>query len=176
MKLTWFGGTTVRIHIGGAILVVDPEGAPDGIDAVELVSGADRIVHGDRGGVAVADPLSWRPPVAARLIDTEDDRARAEVWSLGGAALLVAAAGEPPLLLVWGDLPDMLGNWATMAVFVLVGEQLRERSDAVAQGIAPRLIVLAGAEDEIDLAFAALEGRLDGTGLVALEAGLALEI
>lgn len=38
MKLTWFGGTTLRIYIGGQILVAD---APP--DAGEIISGADRL-------------------------------------------------------------------------------------------------------------------------------------
>ena len=43
MKLTWFGGTTFRVYVGGKVLVVDAEGVPGGIDRTELVSGADRV-------------------------------------------------------------------------------------------------------------------------------------
>jgi L-ascorbate metabolism protein UlaG (beta-lactamase superfamily) len=42
MKLTWFGGTTLRIHIGGQILVSDPAYAPAAVEEAELVSGANR--------------------------------------------------------------------------------------------------------------------------------------
>lgn len=45
MKLTWFGGTTIRIYIGGQIFVVDPQLAPDDIDRAEAVSGADRVLR-----------------------------------------------------------------------------------------------------------------------------------
>ena len=43
MKLTWFGGTALRVYIGGDIVVVDADAAPQGIDRGELLAGADKI-------------------------------------------------------------------------------------------------------------------------------------
>ncbi len=60
MKLTWFGGTTMRLHIGGAMLVVDADGAPAQIDHTELLSGADRAFALDEDLPAV-DPASSSP-------------------------------------------------------------------------------------------------------------------
>jgi hypothetical protein len=176
MKLTWFGGTTVRIHIGGAILVLDPAGAPDGIDAAELVSGADRVIGSATGTMPAVDPLSWRPRPVPRLLDEDEQILVVNIWSLGSGALLVEGVGEPPLVLVPSELPETLGNWAEKAVFLVFGAEMVGNAAALAQGITPRLIVLAGTEDLVDETFAALGGRLQGTGLVSLEAGLALEI
>ena len=47
---------------------------------------------------------------------------------------------------------------------------------AVLADTPPRLIALAGNESAVDLAIPALRDALDGAGLVALEAGMALEI
>jgi len=44
MKLTWFGGTTLRVYVGGEIVVIDAGGAADGIDHGELVAGANHLV------------------------------------------------------------------------------------------------------------------------------------
>ena len=41
MKLTWFGGTTLRVYVGGAIVVVDADGAPE-------------FIHGDQHGLRYA--------------------------------------------------------------------------------------------------------------------------
>ncbi|MCS6762366.1 MAG: hypothetical protein MO846_10665 [Candidatus Devosia symbiotica] len=56
MKLIWFGGTMVRIHIGGVILVLDPAG----IDGAELVSGADIVVSDCGAALLPVDTAVWR--------------------------------------------------------------------------------------------------------------------
>ena len=176
MKLTWFGGTTIRIHIGGAILVADAEGAPEGIDRAELVSGAD-LVFATGGGLAAVDAGKWRPRQAARAIDDDGTLEPVEVWAVGEGAVLVDAVGEPPLLLVNGQVPR-LGRWAGEAVVVLFGDgaAMAGLGEALLDTAGPRLIALAGTEEAVDVAIAALRGRLDGTGLMALEAGLAVEV
>ncbi|MCY1543069.1 hypothetical protein D9M68_788630 [compost metagenome] len=91
--------------------------------------------------------------------------------------MLVDALGEPPLLLVAGELPR-LGWWAGDAVVVLFGDgaAMSALGRALLDGTPPRLIGLAGNEDDVDVAIIALREHLDGTGLVSLEARLALEI
>lgn len=177
MKLTWFGGKTIRIHIGGAILVVDPDGAPAGIDAAELVSGADRVIAGFGAGLPSADGAGWRTRPVPRLLDEGEELPAVETLSLGAGAVLVDAIGEAPLLLVNGAVPA-LGRWAETAVVVLFGDgpQLVTLGRTVLEERAPRLLALAGTEAAVDLVVPALRDVLDGTGLVALEAGLAVEV
>jgi hypothetical protein len=177
MKLTWFGGTTIRVHIGGAILVVDAEGAPGGIDAAELVSGAGVVIGGFGKGLPSVDAARWKPRRPPRLLDEGDDLPAVEAWLAGPGAVLVDAVGESPLLLVAGDLPA-LGRWAEGAVVVLFGDGvvLERLGSVVLDEAPPRLLALAGDEAAMDVAIPALRDRLDGTGLVALEAGMALEI
>ena len=177
MKLTWFGGTTIRIHIGGAILVVDPAGAPDGIDAAELVSGADVVITGFGAALASVDSRDWKPRKPPRLLDEGAVPPAVEAWRVGAGAILVDAVGEPPLLLVSGEVPP-LGRWAESAVVALFGpgDRLAALGNAILDDTPPRLLALAGDEAAIDTAIADLRDRLDGTGLVSLEAGLALEI
>src|SRR4051794_30457410 len=105
MKLTWFGGTTIRIHIGGAILVVDPAGAPQGIDAAELVSGADMVIAGFGRDLPAVEAAQWKPRKPPRLLDESEAPPAVEAWSAGAGAVLIDAMGEPPLLLVAGDIP-----------------------------------------------------------------------
>jgi len=173
MKLTWFGGTTVRVHIGGVILVVDPAG----IDGAELVSGADSVIGSFGAGLPAVDVAAWKPRKAPRLVDEGDVPATVETWSAGAGALLVDAIGEPPLLMVAGEVPA-LGRWVEDAVVVLFGDGagLIRLGRAVLEDRQPRLLALAGDEADIDAAIPALRDVLDGTGLVSLEAGLALEI
>lgn len=178
MKLTWFGGTTIRIHIGGAILVADALLAPAGIDAAELVSGADRVF-----GFAVSDEslpavdaTVWKPRRAPRPLE-DDSQVDVVVWRVGPGAVLVDALGEPPLLLVAAELPR-LGRWMGDAVVVLFGDgaAMSGLGEALLDVAPPRLIGLAGSEEDVDFAITALREHLDGTGLVSLEARLALEV
>lgn len=177
MKLTWFGGTTIRIHIGGAILVLDPQSAPQAIDAAELVSGADQVITAFGAQLDGIDGATWKPRKVPRLLDEGDAPAPVDAWSAGSGVVLIDAIGEAPLLLVSGSMP-VLGRWAETAVVVLFGDgaALVTLGTQVLAGRAPRLLALAGNEAAVDLAIEALRDRLDGTGLVALEAGLALEV
>lgn len=176
MKLTWFGGTTIRIHIGGAILVLDADGAPAGIDAAELVSGADVVIAGFGKALATVDSASWKPRKAPRLLDEGENLPAVEAWAVGAQAVLVDAIGEAPLLLVGGPMPE-LGRWAESAVIVLFGDGqgLVSMGTSLLGDRPPRLLALAASEAAVDLAIASIRPLLDGTGLVALEAGLALE-
>ena len=177
MKLTWFGGTTIRIHIGGAILVVDPAGAPNGIDAAELVSGADTVIAGFGAALPTIDISNWKPRKPPRLLDESDVPPTVDAWCAEAGAVLVDAVGEPPLLLVSGEIPP-LGRWSETAVVALFGpaDRLVALGNAILGGTPPRLLALAGDEAAIDAAITALRDRLGETGLVSLEAGLALEI
>jgi hypothetical protein len=175
MKLTWFGGTTLRLHIGGQILVMDAGGAPSNIDRAELVSGADSVFELTGPGLPAIEASSWKPR-RVRPLD-EETPLPVELLRAADDAVLVDATGEPPLLVASGAFPP-LGRWASEAVIVLFGSA----SSMIAAGkellanSSPRLIALAASDADIDLAIAALRDLLDGTSLVSLEAGLALEI
>jgi len=180
MKLTWFASTTIRIHIGGQILVADPDDAPASIDPRELVSGADR-----RFGLAAADPAlskvdpaQWRPRAVKSLLDQAPTDAEIKILSIGTRTVLIDAPGEPPLVLIASSEAPRFGRWADDAVVVLFGA----REGLVATGTVlldiarPKLIALAADEADVDVAVDELREHLDGAGLVSLEPGLALEV
>jgi hypothetical protein len=171
VKITWFGGETFRIQIGGQILVSGVRTVPNGVDRTELLSGVDLTINGDLNRV---DPALWRPRSAERLIDAEGRVRPVEVWSAGPGVILIDADDDRPLMLVNGEVPAA-GRWIARAVAILSGIDLAGRGKRMAE-LAPRLIALAGDDQEVDAAFAALGDRLDGTGLVALERGLAIEV
>lgn len=168
MKLTWFGGTTIRIHIGGIILVADAAGI-EGVDPDEVVSGADRVFA--VGELEKVDPAAWQPGRAGSMLD---GAAAVAVLGIEGGAI-IATPGEPPLVLAGAGLPR-LGRWGRDAVVVVFGDSADEMAADVLDAVGPRLIAIAASETVVDRAFAALRDRLDGTGLASLEAGLALEV
>lgn len=169
MKLTWFSGTTLRVHIGGSILVSDPAGI-NGVDPDELVSGADRIFALGEGLERV-DPAIWQPARAGAMLDAAPE---VQVFGIEGGAI-VSVAGEAPLVLMTGPLPR-LGRWGRDAIFVVFGDEADRLAAAVLDAIGPQLIAIAALEPVVDRAFAALAAQLEGTGMVALDAGLALEV
>ncbi|HEY9010049.1 MAG TPA: hypothetical protein VIN06_03435, partial [Devosia sp.] len=114
MRLTWFGGTTFRIHIGGRMLVVDAEGAPDWVDATELVSGADKVFafSDDLPGV---EARKWAPRKVGALIDQGAELPEVLVFRLAEDAVLIEALGEAPLVIATGEVPEA-GRWGREAV------------------------------------------------------------
>lgn len=173
MKLTWFGNDTFRLHAAGAIVVVEGEGALPGVDRTELVSGADLVVA--FAGAAGGASGDWKPRAPLRMLEVDEAMRQPEVVRLGQGALVVDADGEAPLVLAREEFAAA-GRWLGQAVVVLIGEGLAGRGGTLLERAAPRLIALAGAESEVDAAFEALRDRLDGTGLIALERGLAVEV
>ena len=173
MKLTWFGRTALRVYLGGQIVVVDPDAAPPGVDRGELLAGADRIVAAGEV-LPQIDPGTWRAKAMPRLME---EAPPAEVVRLDGA-LLVAAAGEPALVIM-GDGPlPRFGRWAEGAVIVLtsVREGLVAEMTALLDVARPRLLALAMDSQTLDRVVDALAKHLDGTGLISLEPGLAVEV
>ena len=172
MKLTWFSGTTIRIHIGGRILVCDPAEAGTGVDQDELVSGADVQFALAEAGPSV-DPVLWEPRRAAAMIE-EEAVPEVLVHGIAGGAL-IAATGEPPLLLIDGEVAAA-GRWGRDAVVVVFGPEAPRLAARVLEMVGPRMIAIAADEAVVDAAFAALAGQLRGTGLMSLETGLAVEV
>jgi hypothetical protein len=177
MKLTWFGATCLRVYIGGSILVIDPEQAPDGIDRAELVAGADRVFSLTDCDLTEIDASRWRPKKAVAPIDEGKQVAAVEIYRIGVGSVLVDAVGEPPLVLIGEEAPRF-GRWADDAVLVLfgAGEAAGAIGTVLLDVSRPKLIALADAEDAIDGAVEALREHLEGAGLIALEEGMAVEV
>ncbi len=171
MKITWFSGTTLRIQIGGRILVVDPV-AIAGVSADELLSGADVVFHLDDAGEAI-DPALWQPRRVSSMLEAEEVPEIVVHGVSGGA--LIAAMGEPPLLLLRAPLAAA-GRWARDAVVVALGSDVEQVAAASADVLGPRIIAIAADEALLDGLFDRLGPRLRGGGLVALEPGLAVEV
>ncbi|MCS6762365.1 MAG: hypothetical protein MO846_10660 [Candidatus Devosia symbiotica] len=89
---------------------------------------------------------------------------------------MVHAVGEVPVLLMKGAV-SALECWADGAVVVFSDSAaLGAIGIAVLAERASRLLALAADEAAVDQAIPILHDGLDGSGFVALEAGLALEI
>ncbi|MEQ1901758.1 MAG: hypothetical protein ABL866_13630 [Devosia sp.] len=168
MKITWFGGRTLRVHIGGQIIVLDPRGRSAETGHAEVVSGADQLVEWG-GPYREVDPRTWRPRRSS--LRDEDDRQPVEVLLIGFEARLIDAVGEPPLVLM-GTI-EGAGNWSRDAVVVAYSE---DAALAALNVLGPRLVALALPEGKVEPVFSKLSNLLDGTTLVALEPGLALEV
>jgi len=174
MKLTWFGGTTFRIHIGGKMLVVDADGAPGGIDRTELVSGADQVFS-LADALPQIDPARWQPRKVAALLDEGADLPDVLVHRAGQNAVLVEAVGEAPLLIATGPVGET-GRWGREAVVVVAGADQPATAVSVVNEIGPRLIAVAGGDRVVEEVIGRVAELLDGTGLMALEPALAIEI
>lgn len=173
MKLTWFGGTALRVYVGGEIVVVDPEAAAAGVRQQELLSGADRVLR-LADAVPMVDAESWRPRPGGREIDAP---VAMEVSSIRPRTLLISASGEPPLLV--SDTPELprLGRWADGAVFVLFGH----RGALVGEAILtldlarPKHLLLAADEGIFEDFMARMADHLRDVSFSWLEQGLSLE-
>ncbi len=178
MKLTWFSGSTIRIHIAGVILLVDEGQELNNVSAAELRSGAERVFGLGDAEIAPVALNGWRPRVPRPMIDQTTTEA-VILHRAGPMAVLVDAIGEPPLLLLDAnsEVPEF-GRWADGIVVTLFGpaEALVRAGQAVLAVARPKLIALAADEVDIELAIAQLRDRLDGTGLVSLEPALAMEV
>jgi hypothetical protein len=177
MKLTWFGGTTMRIHAGGHIVVTDAEHAPAGAEPAEVRSGADVLVSLDDSAIPSSDLSKWTPRRAGRLID-EGTLPPILLWRGYEESVLVDVVGEPPLFLALDSVYPFGKKWEKDAVVVMFLSATRATHvvlGSVVADIAPRLIVLAGEESEVEIALAVSSSKLD-TNFVSLEPGLALEV
>ena len=172
MKLTWFGGTTLRIHIGGSILVLDPA-AIGGVEQAELVSGADRVLLLN-DDLSIVDARNWQPRRAPTLVN-EPGPADVLIHRLDAANILVDALGEPPLVLASGPVSPA-GRWGSNAIVVVLGADAAAIATAALESLTPRLIAVAGNDAAVESVLAAIGERLDGAGFMALEPGMALEV
>lgn len=178
MKLTWFGGTTLRVYIGGEIVVVDADLAPSGVARQELTSGADRLVALGEPSQRI-DPERWAVPRASRAMDAARPL---DVLSIGANTCLLSGEGDPPLLVLNVTELPRLGHWVDGAVIVVFGEKGADLAeDIMALDLAkPRHLLLAAGEDTVERLLDRLDA-IDDTfwgnmGFSSLEPGLAVEV
>lgn len=175
MRLTWFGGSTFRLYLGGRIIVTDPDMAPEGVDRAELAAAADHVVD-LRDGIAdfpLVDPATWRPTRRGRLIEDAGETI-VELLSTGGEALVVDEPDEGPVVIAPATLSDW-GRFADGAVVAIYGsgQAVADGARALLGHARPKLVAMAGDVGEADMAaVAAVAGQ---TPVQALETGLALE-
>ena len=93
-------------------------------------------------------------------------------------ALLIAAAGEPALVIVGDGALPRFGRWAESAVIVLTSasDGLVAEVAALLEVAQPRLVALAMGSQMLDRVVDQIAGHLGGTGLTSLEPGLAVEV
>jgi hypothetical protein len=176
MKLTWFGKTVLRVYTGGEIIIVDADEAPEEIDRRELLAGADRLLSLHAPVFTVVDAGGWRlRPLRAAI---NDEPAVVDVLSVGPGTLLIAASGEPPLLLAdTSELPHF-GRWIDSAVVVLFGWRGVGHALSMARLDLPRprLLALAGQDAELEDMLLNHRDELLELSLMILEPGTAVEI
>lgn len=177
MKLTWFGATALRVHVGGQIFVFDPGAAEPGIKAVELLSGSEQVIEMTQSNLPRLISEGWLPRRAVRLIE-EPEGTGVEVLKVGARSRLIEAPAETRLLLV--SCPDeaAFGRWAeggTVGLFG-TGSDVAAAGEALLRGARPSLILLGVVDDVVGEVVERLREHLDGAGLVALEPRLAVEV
>jgi hypothetical protein len=170
MKITWFGGSALRVHIGGKFIVCDPETAARDVDPTELVSGAD-VIFKRNPGLPDADSMTWQPRRAAALID-ESEPPDVLIHNIAPGSALIDAVGEPPLLILGAALL-FAGRWKNDAVAVLFDGFT---AISTVSTLRPRLVALAFDDFSLEPAVDTLRKDLAHTSLMVLERGMAIEI
>lgn len=177
MKITWFAAMTFRIQIAGRIIVTDPGGAPHGIDAGELVSGADTVIGHRPPDLTDFDPALWHPRRRGRLIDDPGEEGL-RLYRLGAHGIVADSMDEGLLAIDNAASRTPWSRWADGAVAVLsgTGAQCAAHGTALLDIARPRLIALAITDTQTDAAFDALAPLLGDTSLTVLDPTLAVEI
>lgn len=156
------------------MLVVEPDGAPDWVDATELVSGADKVLALS-DDLPVVEARKWALRKVGALIDEGAEPPEVLAFRLAEGVVLIETVGEAPLVIATGEVPEA-GRWGREAVVVVAGKDLPGTAVSVVNEIGPRLIAIAGGEHAAEAAIEAVRDLLDGAGLMVMEPGLALEV
>lgn len=178
MKITWFAGRTVRLHIAGRIAVFDPAGAPEDIDLSEVLSGADTTISPQADALPAFEPSRWKPRKRSRLIDTEEGIEGLSLHRLGEDGLVADSLDEGLLVLACSVSPIPWNRWADGAVVVLIGSgaHCAGGGTALLEIARPRLVALAVTDGRTQVAFETLAPLVGDTSLTVLEPGLAVEV
>jgi len=176
MKITWFGGSTFRLYIGGVIFVTDIVHAPEGVDQRELSAGADHRIDLRDGLVEFPylDIENWRPRRPGRMIDIPAEQIAA-LYTISGEALFIDEPQEGPVIIAPSD-QTAWGHFADNAVAVLYGppKSINSGARALMLSARPKLIAIA-TEGLGEREFQALAEICDGCALQVLEPGMSVE-
>lgn len=178
MKITWFGGHTLRIQLGGEIIVIGSAAAPAGIERFELESGADRIHVFADPALDLFDAASWQKRRPQRMIDSDEMHKPVLIKRIGGTGIVLDAVDEPLLVIADSNQTPQWGRWADGAVVVFTGPMPQNAQCAVSalEVASLRMVALVGGEEGLDDAVDRLRPHLGSASLIVLEPGLAVEI
>lgn len=169
LKVTWFSEDVFRFQIGGKIVVLSP-GHAMGVEAREVSSGADLVISGIEE-LDFVDATTWRPCRSASALDDPVESIPSAYRIQGG--LLIAAADEPPLLLL-RQASVRLGRWAKEAVVIPLGPDPMAIVMDMLRNTVPVLLLVREVDlERLDLD--AVTAGLDGTAFQLLEAGMGIE-
>lgn len=175
MKITWFGGSTFRLYVGGKIIVTDAGRAPDNADPHEIAAAADHRIDLSDGSVEYPylEPETWSRP-RHTLLDEPEEEILA-LYTLSGEGIFVDEPTEGPLIVAPAGLTAW-GRFADNAVVVLFG-----RADALIAGATalfvaarPRVLMFAVTAGEPP-ALSDLAKSAGQCAIQVLEPGLAIE-
>lgn len=176
MKITWFGGITFRIYVGGKIFVTDHDRAPGGIDPHEVSAAADFKIDLSDGinDFPFLDLESWKKQRPRRLLDMPEETVAA-LYTIEGEALFIDEPQEGPVIVAPGG-QTAWGHFADNAIVVLYGEAqaILEGAQSLLIAARPKLIVIA-ADGFNDEQLSALSDACGGCAMQVLEQGFAIE-
>lgn len=178
MKITWFADMTFRIQIAGRIIVTHVEGAPAGVDHVELMAGAQTVISTQSSVLDQFDPIQWRPRRRQRLIDEDTGDEGLDLYRFGPRGLVAYSVDEGMLVVEDAGAGTQWNRFADNGVAVLAGSgaQCAAHGTALLDIARPRLVALAVDDGEIDTAFVTIAPRLQQASLIVLEPRLAVEV
>jgi len=176
MKITWFGGSTLRIYVGGRIFVTDHERAPEGVDPHEVSAAADYTINLSDGIIEFPylDMESRKEQRPRRLIDMPQELV-ASLYTIEGEALFIDEPQEGPVIVAPGG-QTAWGHFADNAVVVLYGkpEAVLEGAQSLLVAARPKLIAIAAdgfSQDQLDV----LALTCGNCALQVLEQGFSVE-
>jgi len=177
MKITWFGGSTFRLYVGGKIFVTDADKAPDGINAHEVAAAADhRIDLSD--GIAdfpYLDAENWTPRRPRRALDMPDEQLY-ELYTISGEALFIDEPEEGPVIVAPAG-QTAWGRFADNGVIVLYGaaHQLAGDISNLILAARPKLLMVA-VDGLTDALIGEISPVANGCAVQIMEPGLSLEV
>lgn len=176
MRITWFGGSTFRLYIGGKIFVTDVEKVSGGTDPHEVAAAADHRIDLSDGIVEFPylEVETWRKKRPLRMIDEPEEQIAA-LYTIEGEALFIDEPQEGPVIVAPGG-ETAWGHFADGAVVVLFGtaKGVEDGATSLLKAGRPKLIAIA-ADGFSEKEMGRLAAVCGDCALQVLEKGLAVE-